>query len=213
MNLELPKKIRLPFVQIKKGKLYLQENLRFEDLMYELTYKLRDKRCVYCGKKLNQKTCTLDHRYPRATGGISITNNLYPCCSKCNSEKAFLTHEEFIKIRKVSDENEKKNFLFQLEQYKKHLMAKRGFILPQKWISFLFLDQIKYKKSLTECRGRRYMKIKRFYDEYKKIPRPVIVDKNNKLLDGYNIILFANDNGIKKIPVIKLDNVILQKRS
>ena len=48
-----------------------------------------------------------------------------------------------------------------------------------------------------------------FYKKYQKLPRPIIVDKNNKLLDGYNIIVFANDFNIKKIPVIKLENVEL----
>ena len=52
-------------------------------------------------KKLTQKNSTLDHRYPRDTGGISITDNLYPCCPKHNSEKGNLTHEEYLKVQRL----------------------------------------------------------------------------------------------------------------
>ena len=49
----------------------------------------------------------------------------------------------------------------------------------------------------------------KLYTKYKKLPRPIIVDKNNQLLDGYSIVLFARDFKIKQIPVIKLENVEL----
>ena len=87
MIMELPKKFEFPFAKVKGGILEIYRLERFEDLMYELTYALKKKRCVYCGKKLKRTNSTLDHRYPRDTGGISITNNLFPCCSKCNSNK------------------------------------------------------------------------------------------------------------------------------
>ena len=45
---------------------------------------------------------TLDHRYPRDTGGVSITNNLFPCCHKCNTAKGNLTHKEFLDCRDMS---------------------------------------------------------------------------------------------------------------
>lgn len=213
MIIELPKSIKMTYVQIRKGRLYLYNNLRFEDLMYELTYKLKKDRCIYCGKKLNRECSTLDHKYPRATGGISITNNLFPCCQKCNTEKGFLLHEEYLKYRKIKDKKDKEKYTIQCEKYKEHVLVKKGFILPREWVDFIFLDEIKYEKSPTECKGRKYQKILRFYQKYHKMPRPVVVDKNLKLLDGYNLILFAKENNIKKIPVIILENVILQKRN
>lgn len=102
MIMELPKKFRLPFAEVKKETLVIYKLMRYEDLMYGLTYAIKKRRCIYCGKKLSKKSSTLDHRYPRATGGISITDNLFPCCSQCNSAKGDYTHEEFQELKELS---------------------------------------------------------------------------------------------------------------
>lgn len=208
MIMELPKKYESPFARVKNGILEIYRKERFEDLMYELTYALKKRRCIYCGKKLKRSNSTLDHRYPRDTGGISITNNLFPCCCKCNSAKSNLTHNEYLKIRSLSAK-EKKAYLKELSQYRERIMRKIGFKLPRKWVTFEDINTIKYQKMITDLRGKRYCRIVEFYQKYGKLPKPVIVDKSNYLLDGYNIILFAKDYKIKKIPVIKLENVKL----
>lgn len=82
------------------------------------------------GKKLKRTNSTLDHRYPRDTGGISITNNLFPCCSKCNSDKSNLTHEEYLKVRSVSKKDRKKH-VKQFTKYREKIMRKIGFKLPK----------------------------------------------------------------------------------
>ena len=208
MIMELPKKFKFPFAEVKDGILEIYRLERFEDLMYELTYALKKKRCVYCGKKLKRTNSTLDHRYPRDTGGISITNNLFPCCSKCNSNKGNLTHEEYLNARDLS-KRDKKEYIKKLYKYREKTMKKIGFKLPKKWVTWEDINRINYKKTYPELRGKRYCKILEFYQKYKKLPRPIIVDKNNQLLDGYNIVLFARDFKIKQIPVIKLENVEL----
>ena len=208
MIMELPKKFKFPFAEVKDGILEIDRLERFEDLMYELTYALKKKRCVYCGKKLKRTNSTLDHRYPRDTGGISITNNLFPCCSKCNSNKGNLTHEEYLNARDLS-KRDKKEYIKKLYKYREKTMKKIGFKLPKKWVTWEDINRINYKKTYPELRGKRYCKILEFYQKYKKLPRPIIVDKNNQLLDGYNIVLFARDFKIKQIPVIKLENVEL----
>jgi 5-methylcytosine-specific restriction endonuclease McrA len=45
-------------------------------------------RCFYCGKKLNRKTLTKDHRIPLSKGGTDFAGNLVPACKACNSGKA-----------------------------------------------------------------------------------------------------------------------------
>ena len=85
---------------------------------------------------------------------------------------------------------------------------KIGFVLPKKWVIYEDINQIHYPKKQV-LRGKKYHRNVEFYQKYKKLPRPVIVDRNNNILDGYNIIIFANDFGIKRIPVIRLDNVIM----
>ena len=189
MIMELPKKFKLPFAEVIDGNLKIYQLQRFEDLMYELTYALKRKKCVYCGKKLKRTNSTLDHRYPRDTGGISITNNLFPCCSKCNSDKSNLTHEEYLKVRSVSKKDRKKH-VKQFTKYREKIMRKIGFKLPKKWVTFDKIDAIRYNKPEQDLKGKKYCRILEFYKKYQKLQRPIIVDKNNKLLDGYNIIFF-----------------------
>lgn len=45
-------------------------------------------KCFYCGKKLNRKTLTKDHRNPLSKGGSDFARNLVPACKACNSGKA-----------------------------------------------------------------------------------------------------------------------------
>ena len=208
MIIQLPKKFSLlPIAEVKDDTLFIYQLTRFEDLMYELTYACKKRRCIYCGKKLNMKDSTLDHRYPRDTGGVSITNNLYPCCPKCNSRKGNLTHEEYLKMRGLP-KRERKKYIKTLIKYKERIFKRIGFKLPNRWITYENINYIDYPKKQV-LRGKKYHRTVEFYQKYKKLPRPAIIDKNNKLLDGYNIIIFANDFDIKIIPVIKLDNVIM----
>jgi len=45
-------------------------------------------KCFYCGKKLNRRTLTKDHRNPLSKGGSDFARNLVPACKACNSGKA-----------------------------------------------------------------------------------------------------------------------------
>lgn len=45
-------------------------------------------KCFYCGRKLNRKTLTKDHRNPLSRGGTDYARNLVPACKACNSGKA-----------------------------------------------------------------------------------------------------------------------------
>jgi len=52
--------------------------------------------CCYCGKKLNQKTLTLDHIMPRQSGGSNRISNILLACRTCNSTKGANTVGQFI---------------------------------------------------------------------------------------------------------------------
>lgn len=208
MYMDIPKRFKLSFAEINEGDLYIYKLLRFEDMMYEITYSLKEKKCVYCGKRLSIRDRTLDHRYPRDTGGISITNNLFPCCSNCNSSKSNLTHDEYLVLRKLSKKDRKK-YLKHVYSYNKKIMRKIGYKLPKKWVEESDIKLINYQTPEENLRGKKYYRIVEFYNENKRLPRPIIVDKNNNLLDGFNILLFAEDSKIKSVPVIQLENVIM----
>lgn len=209
MNILLPsKKFRTHNAEVINSELLIYDNLRFEDLMYELTYASKKCICSYCGKRLKNNTRTMDHGFPRATGGISITNNLFPCCADCNSKKGDLTHDEFLHYLKLNPV-EQKQYRYQLLAYRERIFSTKGFKLPKKWITYMSTLLIVYKVPATTYKGKKFYRISEFYQKYTKLPRPIIVDRNLQLLDGYNTLLFAQERKLKEVPVIILDNVIL----
>lgn len=212
MIMELPKKrnVKISYAQIKNGNLIIFDLCRYEDMIFELTYATKKKVCAYCGKRLKQDNRTLDHIYPRSTGGVSIINNLNPSCPKCNSKKDNLTDEEYFEfIKKKKSKNEQKEFLRYCSKRKEQKLKSIGYDLPNSWVMYEKVEKIKYIKPKYEYIGKKYYKIVEFYKKYKHLPRPVIIDKNNELLDGYNLLMFARKRKIKKVPVIRLDNVVL----
>lgn len=209
MIMELPNKaFRIENAKLIGGELIIYNNVRFEDLMYELTYCTKKCVCEYCRKRLTKKTRTIDHVYPRIYGGISIINNLVPTCANCNSDKNDFTHDEYLHYLKL-DTIERKKYRKIIRKQRDKILYEKGFILPKKWVSYVPVILIDYKPASNNLRGKRYYRIAEFYHKYKKLPKPVILDKNMRLLDGYNLILFAKDNNIKEVPVIILENVVL----
>ena len=208
MIMELPEKFCTPYAKVKNGKLYIYRTMPYESLIYNLTYACKKKRCIYCNKKIKRgKACTLDHRYPRDTGGVSITNNLFPCCPRCNSKKNNLTHEEFLKWRELS-KKEAKEYMAEIKEERENIFETTGFILPEEWVEYEERDKIICEDNGQYVRGKRYNKVKEFYEKYHHFPRPAIVDRAGRLLDGYNTILFARDFDINYIPIIRLENVV-----
>ena len=93
MNIKLPKKFyyttsETSCAYVADGILYIKGYVNFEALMYTLTYTIYGyEKCRYCGSTLINEERTLDHIYPRGYGGVSITDNLLPCCIPCNQSK------------------------------------------------------------------------------------------------------------------------------
>lgn len=63
----------------------------------------RDKICVYCHKKLDEKTVTIDHIIPRSKGGTNDLSNLVACCKGCNGQKQDFLPLNFI-MKRIEDE-------------------------------------------------------------------------------------------------------------
>ena len=49
--------------------------------------------------------------------------------------------------------------------------------------------------------------VEEFYEKYNHLPRPIVKSANNRLLDGFLVLLFAKENQIEQIPCIKIENV------
>ena len=194
---------------IKDGNLFCENNMSFERLMYHITYVLRGKDiCYYCGCDLNEKNRTLDHMYPRDFGGVSITNNLVPCCIDCNQKKNNLTLEEFFDWMNIQDPKKRKQRKNELLHDHEKYRYENGFYLPKEWYQYMS-DRVYVEILLTEefKQGKRYNFISEFYEKYNHLPRPIVKSANNRLLDGFLVLLFAKENQIEQIPCINIENV------
>ena len=195
---------------VENGILHIHRIQSFTRLMYDLTYALIDvKECYYCSKPLTQEQSTLDHKYPVDLGGPTIPNNLCTSCRNCNSLKSNLTAEEF-KYYLFLPKEERSTFLKKAKN-NRHLIKKLySPILPDTWISYENIEKIFSYRSLDNTVvGKSYKKVERNYKKYGHLYRPIIVDKNFKLLDGFNTLVFAKKHSIVEVPTIILENVEL----
>ena len=186
--------------------------VHWEDMMYALAYKLsKDDSCLYCGAYVKKKDLTLDHLFPRTYGGISISNNLLPCCRECNSAKNSLDGVEFWNLKKRKTEAEKNEFRDKVIQEKEQNRYITGFLLPEKWVEYCDINMIKirgfYQTNYTE--SQKLIENKQYIEKYGHFKRPIIVDKNYWVLDGYNWYLAGKQEGFDIVPIIRLENVEL----
>ena len=208
MIIELPEKFNFGYQsRIIDGILKIPSGVCIRELMYRLTLAQKGKECWYCGKKLKSDEITMDHLYPQDLGGPTIPNNLAPSCASCNNKKSNLTEKQYRHILDAP-ENKKKiiksKFLARNEQNK----LKRGYFLPKEWITSKRIDTILVTMLMGENYiGKRYSKIETFYRTYNHLPYPIVVDRNNYLLDGFLVLMFAKNNNITRVPTIVLENV------
>ena len=65
--------------------------------------------CYYCGKHIDGRNKTIDHKIPVSRGGTNAKENLVMCCRSCNSSKHNKTELEFYKWREKKNERSKNN--------------------------------------------------------------------------------------------------------
>lgn len=212
MKISLPQNYSYENIaDVKDGILHIHRLVNFDDLMYDLTYAIKDySKCYYCSTPLSRDKSTLDHMFPRDLGGPSIPNNLCISCRKCNSTKSNMTEEEFFYYLSLS--TEKKEEFYRDIQLQNHILKKwYSPIIPKEWISEELIEKIIVYFFIGEgIKGKSYKKVEKNYKKFGRITRPVIVDKNFKLLDGFNVLLFAKNNSIFVLPTIILENVELE---
>ena len=79
--------------------------------------------------------------------------------------------------------------------------------MPEEWISETQISELLVLMDLTDTKTRKYKKIKEYYSRCKQFPKPIIVDSQMFVLDGFTQVLYAKNNKIKDIPTIVLENV------
>lgn len=195
---------------VKDGILHIHRLNSFNNLMYDLTYHIKDgSKCYYCSKPLTRSTSTMDHIYPRDLGGVSIPENLCISCAECNSSKSNMFEDEFWVYLSLPEEKKKK-FARQCSE-KAHLVKKNQCpAIPKEWMTDEQIDKVLVYFFISEnVQSKKYKKIEKFYKKYKRFQRPIIVDKDYKLVNGFNTLLYAKNNNINVVPTIVLENVQL----
>jgi len=183
---------------------------KFHDVMYDLTYQLKGRnKCHYCGSEVKTPSkMTLDHIYPVSLGGPTIPQNLVPSCRRCNGIKENMTPQQYQVYRNLKDEEQKRKFLQEYWNIK-YFQERWLHILPEAWISQTPISDLLVLMDLTDTNTRKYQKTKEYYSRCKQFPKPIIVDSQRFVLDGFTQVLYAKNNKIKEIPTIVLENVLV----
>lgn len=210
MYIRLPKKFTMDsetaqnVAFIKNKELKIRKGTSFRAVMYEITYRKYGMRCHYCGKYMPKEKITVDHMFPQDFGGPTITNNLIPACKTCNNEKNNMTKNEYLAFLKAKKHGRGKEFKREFNKKIKYGKYK----IPSGWLTKRSITEITATFDLKENYSRNKLKtIKYFYNTYGILKKPILVDKNGFLLDGFMLLMFAKTRGIKEVPVIVLDNV------
>lgn len=201
------------YVIIRKGVLEIHGGCNFDELMIEMTYGIKGRRrCYYCHEPVLPHKITIDHVHPRDFGGVSIINNLEPTCSRCNSSKSNLNETEFKEWRTLSTKEQKDKFCKKVIGSKKGRKydpnQKAGFDLPKSWVTMQKLDTVIKVTRIDNSNGRKYKRMMAFVQKHGKLPRPLVITKNNVLLNGESAYGVSKELGFKTVPVIMLENVM-----
>ena len=212
--------------EVKDGILYIYKPGSFKDVMYQLTYLLYGKNeCFFCHKKLRSNMLemdntkyfsqiTLDHLIPQEFGEPTITNNLRPACSECNSTKGNMYPDEFLEYKKFDNKRDKESKIAR-RKFKESLcftqeQRRYGVIesVNKEWFTEELIRNIFVSFWIAEPLGLMYKKQERFFKKYKRLPKPIVISQNRFLLDGFNTILLGKYNFCEKINIIVLENVV-----
>ena len=215
MNIQLPENFfysndwkRLAYVE--DGVLYVEGDVNFENLMYSLAYQISGyHECAYCGRKLTKETRTLDHIYPRSWGGISIPDNLAPCCANCNSEKNNMNFDQFERWKSLPADERHEMYVKFVKQNEEQM--KTEYLLPYGWVTSFEIAEVINELDFSTLERFGNEKIDLYYELHGYYPRPIVVSANNWVFKGIHILYHAKLHGIKTISCVRLDNVIRVK--
>lgn len=65
------------------------------------------------------------------------------------------------------------------------------------------LENIKIKKDFSEPKERKMKERRNYFNKYGYFKSPIILDKNNTLLDGYTTYLLAKEIGYESITILR----------
>lgn len=215
MIIELPKEFLLKDERkgvvafVENGVLKMTRQTSFRKAMTEIAYLMKGREeCQYCHKKVTKDKMTVDHMFPVDFGGPTISNNLLPACKTCNGEKENMTYKQYMTFLEEKDAGLDDVYLKALKKYQEEIRKRKMYQIPKEWITEKTINDIVINMNLYEnYRKKKYRSYEEYYLKYGFLKKPIVVDKNCFLLDGFLQIMVAKNNNVKSIPVIQLENV------
>ena len=209
MNISLPtENLKTKDFLIKDGILYLRYGQSFQNIIYALTYFMKGRHfCYYCKKSFPRTEITMDHLYPRTTGGPTIPQNLLPACKHCNNEKSYMTKDQFLHYLSLSSETDKLLYSAKIRTLKEGFKAIGMYEIPPEWITPVKVCNIHTSIDFANIFDAKFQKVKAYYKEHHSFQQPIILDRNFYSLDGFYILFVAKACEVPLIPAIILDNV------
>jgi len=148
--------------------------------------------------------------FPRCWGGISIPDNLVPCCYNCNIEKSSMNAEQYERWKSIKDSEERSKIFAKYAKINESDM-KEQFMLPYGWVTQFEISTVVDKIDFEQIERFGNEKIELYYQLHGYYPRPLVVTANNWILKGIHILYHAKIHGIKKVSCVRLDNVVRVK--
>lgn len=215
MIIELPKSFSLREERtgvvafIENDILKITRQTSFRKIIVEIAYEMKGREeCQYCHKKFTKEKMTIDHMFPIDFGGPTITNNLLPACKECNNKKGNMTYQQYMTFLEEKNAGLEEIYLKALKKYQEEIRKKKIYQIPKEWITEKTINDIVINMNLYEnYRKKKYRSYEEYYFKYGILKKPIVVDKNGFLLDGFLQIMVAKNNNVKSIPVIQLENV------
>jgi hypothetical protein len=104
------------------------------------------------------------------------------------------------KLMKVKDElyNLQEEHINSQDKFIKLLMQE---IINNKNTKIVLLKDIKIPKKYKEPKKQKLDERKEYFETFRNFKVPVIIDKDNNLIDGYTTYLIAKNNGFNSIEV------------
>lgn len=208
MNIPLPtKNLNASKLYIKNGILYLRHGESFQNVMYRLTYFMKGRHfCYYCKKRFPRNEITMDHMYPRSTGGPTIPQNLLPACKDCNGDKSDMTYDQYKTLLSL-DIFEQTSYINKINALKEGYKKIRMFQIPSDWITPVEVNKIHTNVDFANLVNSKYDKVKKYYETYGSFQYPIVLDRKYYSLDGFYVLFVAKSLDIEYVPAIILDNV------
>ena len=119
-----------------------------------------------------------------------------------------MTYNQYMTFLEARESGSESEYLASLRQYQEKIRKNKLYQIPREWISQKNITDIITTIDLDDdYKSKKYRKIEKYYLDYGIIKKPIIVDKNSFLLDGFLSMMFAKNHNISAVPTIVLDNV------